>query len=139
MRHHAGDALPIKAGVLGMARTMAWWPSSQRDRSTMRMPAAIETISWAPMKGFKLATTSRICCGLTASTTTSTLAMAPSMDCAVATPNLSLSACSASALRSTTWMSSAAATLPARPPINAAAMLPPPMNAIFTSAPCVFV
>src|ERR1700716_934295 len=57
--------------------------------------------------------------------------MAASICCAVATPNCRFSFCSASALISTTWILAPAVSLPARPPINAVAILPPPIKLIF--------
>ncbi len=63
---------PSRAGVLGIARTTAWPPPSQRSSWLLVMPAAMETTSgclpWA--MAVSEAQTSRSTCGLTASTHT---------------------------------------------------------------------
>ena len=62
---------PIKAGVLGIVRTSLACPPSQRDRSASRKPAAMLITNCPLSQGTSGAQAARICCGLTASTSTS--------------------------------------------------------------------
>ncbi len=96
-----------------------------RRRSTAR-PGARSATGAARVR----ARPSRICCGLTASTTTA----APSRAAAVVagdatTPgNRAASRARCSAAGSTTWKSGAARPRASMPPMSAVAMLPPPMK-----------
>ena len=127
---------PTRAGVLGMARTTLWWPPSQRAMSPARTPAAMETMSCSGRGAGRAVSTSRNCCGFTARTTTSA-AMVAADSAATATENSRRSQSRRSGKASATMMSSLANPFCSKPPIMAAAMLPPPIKPSFMK--CVLV
>ena len=117
-----------------MARTSLSCPLSQRPRSTRRMPAAIDSTTGAERRrGAARAhrAASRICCGLTASTTSSRAgdrlarALAEERDAG----ELRREPAARVGNGSTTRKSAAAAPRASMPPMSAVAMLPPPMKA----------
>ena len=121
--------LPIRAGVLGMARITRPVPSHCAMLS-LRMPAATlrcraprVCASICPAASLKI-------CGLTAQTTRSTrFKKAPAVASAVM-PKLVCSLSRAGAKGSTTSMCAGAMPWLMRPPMMALAILPPPINAM---------
>ncbi|MNV36314.1 hypothetical protein D3C71_1277870 [compost metagenome] len=121
---------PSSAGVLGIARTTAGLPPSQRSSCSLVMPAAMDSTSgcWLRASVDNDAHTSRSTCGLTASTHTAPCAAASAAPAWACTPKSACSWSRSACTGSATWMSPAGTPWRTRPAIRLRAMLPPPMK-----------
>src|SRR5690606_33189925 len=124
---------PSMEGVLGIARTTATSPPSQRSICPEVMPAATDTASGRAACAASASSrhTPGMTWGLTANIHTGAPCTASIADANVATPKSRSSASRVDWLGATTRMSPGAVPRPMRPPIRLRAMLPPPMKAIF--------
>src|SRR6056297_1353084 len=124
---------PISAGWLGMQRTTARPPPSQRSMSALRMPAATETTSGAEActVSASAGSTRAIICGFTDSTSTCATPATAAFSSLTSPPGSSAASASRRpALGSETAMRSAPKPRASRPRMMAVAILPPPMKPI---------
>ncbi len=120
----------MSAGVFGMQRTILRWPPSQRDSAARRTPAAMLMTSFPSTPG-NPARALRRSCGLVARTSTSAASVSASGAALALTASSAASRLRASADTSITEIEPRSCPLRSSPPMSAAAMLPPPRNAMF--------
>src|SRR5688572_18433866 len=127
----------MRAGRLGMARTSATSPPSQRPRSARRMPAATDTTSRLPsaIDVAIPAATRRTSCGFTAITIVSAPAAAAALSAVARMPYSRSSAALRAPTGSATVMKEASTPRARNAPIRLVAMFPPPMKAIRMRVP----
>ena len=123
---------PSMEGVLGIARTTAASPPSQRSIWAEVMPAATDTATGrsALAAACRSSQTPRITCGLTANIHTPAPCTASAAVWNVATPKSCCSPRRVDSLGAATRIVPGSVPLAIRPPIRLRAMLPPPMNAM---------